>query len=151
MTLSIGALVRVTSVVVLLLAQAACSSSSDSGTSGPGAETPACGAGRTIVLEGTLDGKPVAQTLMTQGYFLDQLSTPKSANVPFDGGKMNLGWTSIVADGASAPLTSGVLQLPGETSAHVANSGTITMGTDELRATLTFANGKIGACLSRTK
>ncbi len=151
MELSLRALVRASSVLVLtLLAPAACSSS-DGGSSAPVADTPACGAGRTLVLEGTLDGKPVSQTLMTQGYFLDQLSNPKSANVPFGGGKMNLGWTTIVADGETAPLAGAVLQLPGDTSEHIASSGTIYLSATVLRATLTFATGKIGACLSRTK
>lgn len=149
MVRSLGALVRASSVIALVVAPAACSSSSSSSTE-PGAEPPACGAGRTIVLEGTLDGKPVSHSLRTPGYFLDQLSSPKSANIPFDGGKMNLGWTTLVADGATAPLTSAVLQLPGETSERIATSGTITIATHELRATLTFATGKVGACLSRT-
>ena len=134
MELSLRALIRASSVLALaLLAPAACSSSSDNdgGSSAPVADTPTCGAGRTLVLEGTLDGKPVSQTLMTQGYFLDQLSNPKSANVPFGGGKMNLGWTTIVADGETAPLTSAVLQLPGETSEHITSSGTIYLGPTE--------------------
>ncbi len=144
MPFSLASFVRASSVAVLALAPSACSSSS---SSGPSVDAPSCGAAGTIVLDGTIEGKAVSQSLATTSYFLDQFSDPKSVKVGFAGGKMNLGWASLVADGSSTSLTSGVLQLPGETGDRVANSGVMYIGTDEVRASLTFSNGKVGVCV----
>jgi hypothetical protein len=129
--------------VVLALGIAACSSSSGSES----VDAPSCADPNSLVLEGTIDGKSVSQTLPNARRILDQISDPKRLDVTVDNGSVNLRWAGLVANGHTTSLTSAVLRLPGETADRTASSGVLIIGSDDYRASLTFPNGKVGLCV----
>ncbi|MDB4935603.1 MAG: hypothetical protein JWP87_2575 [Labilithrix sp.] len=130
---------------LLVLVASACSTGNGSGSS---IDAPACGEPGTVVLDGTLDGKSVQQSVRTGSYILNQLADPKELTVGFDGGgSVKLEWAQLVANGGTTTVSRGVLRLPGEAADRTADSGVLFKGTDDTQASLTFAGGRVGMCI----
>lgn len=95
--------------LLLLLTATGCGSDDDSG---PGGGSAPCVAEK-LTLVGELEGQAVAIEIDWTSRSWNQLSSPKTLDVGYDGGSVHLEWSELIAEGDSASA-SGMVVMPAQ-------------------------------------
>lgn len=137
---------------ITLVVLSGCSSNDDDN---PGGVQARCGDLDTVVVDGTLDGKPVNETSPLSGFAWMNVGKPSTFNGTWKSGSMHLEWGSMVASGESTSLTAATLTLASSQGARTFRSGTMVYDSGRqapestLRTSLTFDTGTVTVCVRK--
>lgn len=129
--------------------------SSGGGSSGePTGVSARCGDADTSVVEGTLDGQPVAVTGATRSWSWVNVGNPPKFDGTFEGGSVHVEWSGTIPNAQVTAVTNATITLSSSSATSTFQSGQLVYDSPDpesyFKASLTFDTGTVTVCMRKT-